>query len=274
MPAPALEHPAPRVRRAEALLDRGIQLRVAGRHREAEKVLVRAQVAAERAYGKRSLELRYVLNARGIICKYLARWTLGFTLYRRALRLAEAAGDVVLQAALEHNLAGLYHARGQYARGEPHARRAVELRTRARGTAHMLAQDRAALAALLEPQGKLDEAERLLGGALKVFTRQRDWYELGVNESNLAAVMFARGKRDEAARLYRRSLRHKRRSIGPDHPETAITLHNLGMVVCSSKRTEARRLLAAALLIFERSFGRRHPTTRACRENLATLDHA
>jgi tetratricopeptide (TPR) repeat protein len=270
----ALEHPEHRVRRAEALLDRGNQLRVAGRHRKAAKVLVRAQAAAERAYGKRSLELRDFLNARGIICKYLARWTLGFTLYRRALRLAEAAGDFVMQASIEHNLAGLYHARGQYARGEPHARRAVELRKRARGTAHELAQERAALAALLEPQGKLDEAERLFGGALKVFARHRDWYELGVNESNLATLMFARGKLDEAERLYRRSLRHKRRSIGPDHPDTAITLHNLGMVVCCGKRAEARRHLAAALLIFERTLGRRHPTTRASRENLAALDHS
>jgi tetratricopeptide (TPR) repeat protein len=259
-------------RRAEALLERGNRLRLDGRHREAAVVLERAQRHAEGAFGARSLELRHYLNARGIVCKYLAHWSLGLQLYRRALRMAITAGDLSLQASIEHNLGGLYHARGDYARGEPHARRSVELRVRARGTAHERAQERAALAALLEPQGKLDEAERLYRGALTVFARLGDEYELGVNESNLAAVMFARGKLAAAERLYRSALEHKRRSIGARHPDTALTLQNLGVVAAAAgRRAEARRHLLRALPIFERALGARHPDTRACRENLAAL---
>ena len=75
-------------------------------------------------------------------------------------------------ATLYHNLGGLEHARGRYARGEPFARRSVALREQALGLDHpTVAADVAALAALLVGQGKYDEAEAFYQRALAIFTR-------------------------------------------------------------------------------------------------------
>ena len=65
-------------------------------------------------------------------------------------------------ATLYHNLGGPEHARGEYARGEPFARRSVEIRERALGPDHIdVAADVAALAGLLDGQGKYEESEPL-----------------------------------------------------------------------------------------------------------------
>src|SRR4029450_4975001 len=95
----------------------------------------------------------------------------GDALYSRALQTAEraGAGDESL-ATLFHNIGGLEHARGQFARGEPAARRSVELRERALGSEHpAVAADVAALAALIDAQGRFDEAEAMYLRALATF---------------------------------------------------------------------------------------------------------
>ena len=61
-----------------------------------------------------------------------------------------------------HNLGGLEHSAGNWARGEPFARMSVRIRKRALGSRHpIVAHDMTALAALLDRQKKYDEAERL-----------------------------------------------------------------------------------------------------------------
>ena len=75
-------------------------------------------------------------------------------------------------ATLFHNLGGLDHARGLFAAGEPYARRAVEIRERLLSPDHTeTAAHLAALAALLDGQGRYDEAERLYLRALSIFER-------------------------------------------------------------------------------------------------------
>lgn len=78
--------------------------------------------------------------------------------------------DHVALATLCHNLGGLEHARGQHARGEPWARRAVLLREAALGPDHpVVAEDVAALAAILDGLGQRDEAEALYWRAIRTF---------------------------------------------------------------------------------------------------------
>src|SRR5437899_2606067 len=75
-------------------------------------------------------------------------------------------------ATLYHNLGGLEHARGHFAGGEPWARQSVAIREQALGPDHPeVAADVAALAALLDGQGKWDEAEALYRRALAIFER-------------------------------------------------------------------------------------------------------
>ncbi|HJY83424.1 MAG TPA: tetratricopeptide repeat protein, partial [Candidatus Binatia bacterium] len=62
----------------------------------------------------------------------------------------------------------------------------------------------AALAALLDGQGKYDEAEPLYRRALAVFEKTfgPQHYEVAVNCNNLAALCHAKGNDAEAEQLY------------------------------------------------------------------------
>src|SRR5439155_25419661 len=102
------------------------------------------------------------LNALGMLYKYAGRFDEAAALYDRALGLAERihGSEHVSLASLLHNVGGLEHARGEYAKGEAPARRSVELRERALGADHpAVAADVAALAAIVDGLGRHDEAE-------------------------------------------------------------------------------------------------------------------
>ena len=145
-------------------------------------------------------------------------------------------------AAVYHNLGGLEHARGRYARGEPHARRAVAIREQALGPDHPdVAADVAALAAILDGQGKYDEAEPLYRRAwpsssastVRSTTRSPSPEQPG-------GALARKGDEMKAERLYRRALAIKEKALGPDHPDTALTLNNLA-VLCKSRGSMRRQ---------------------------------
>lgn len=242
----------------------------------AEGTLRDALALAESRLGERDPDTARVLNQLGMLAKYTARFEEGRAAYRRALAIAEAAGgDPLLSADLYHNLGGLEHARGDFTAGEPFARRAVEIRARALGPDHPdVAADRAALAALLDGQGRNEEAEALYVAAIGVFERMRGPppLELAVSLNNLAAIRATQGRLQDAEPLYRRALELKEARLGPDHPDVATTLNNLAVLYRKDGRpAEAAPLYARTLAIFTRALGPDHPKTRTCRANYARL---
>jgi hypothetical protein len=70
-----------------------------------------------------------------VLYKYTGCFREALRLYRRALTIAvKVLGPEHPEVAtLCHNLGGLEHARGRYARGEPFARRSVAIREKALG---------------------------------------------------------------------------------------------------------------------------------------------
>ncbi|HMF43137.1 MAG TPA: hypothetical protein VKQ32_20840, partial [Polyangia bacterium] len=108
-------------------------------------------------------------RAVGTLCKYLGLMNGAAPLYRSALRVAEEA-------------------RERPAFGEPFARGRLAAEERAaRSDQRNVAIAVAALAALLDAQDRIDEAEPLYRRALKIFRRhpQRDGSELAVTLSGL-----------------------------------------------------------------------------------------
>src|SRR3569623_1794532 len=145
------------------LLDRLDRLSAA----EAEALARRALARAEAAYPGGDHLVAEALNALGMIHKFQGRYAEAEPLYQRALALVPALGDVEAEATVLHNLGGLCHARGDFAAGEPPARRAVELREAHLGPEHpATAADREAWGALLEGLGRLEEAERAYTSSL------------------------------------------------------------------------------------------------------------
>src|SRR5262249_33562808 len=147
--------------------------------------------------------------------------------YRAALAIMRhIEKDYGLLGNIYHNLGGLEHARGRYARGEKWARRAVEL-SRPLGEEHpRYLADVCALGGILDGQRKFDESEPIYRRAIAAYLKQfgPTHYEVAVNLNNLAAVRAARGDAAEARALYRRCLAVKQRLFGDRHPELAVTL--------------------------------------------------
>lgn len=252
--------------------------RALGRFAEADRAYRQGFADASRWLDARDPDLAGLLNNWGMLRKYQGRFTEAIRLYGRALRIARANRDREALATLYHNLGGVEHARGRFAAGVPHARRSVKLREEIHGRAGVaVAADVAALGALLDGVGQLDEAADLFERALVVFREKlgRRSSEVALTLSGLADVRHKQGQVILAERLYRRSLPMLEAKLGRSHPDVALTVHNL-----AHARREAGDLRAAdslysrALRTFERALGSRHPHTRACRAARETVRRA
>lgn len=70
----------------------------------------------------------------------------------------------------------------------------------------------------------------------------------------------------------REALSVKEKILGADHPDTALTMNNLGVIVQKQGRSqEARALFELALGHLEARLGTDHPRTRMVRGNLAAV---
>jgi tetratricopeptide (TPR) repeat protein len=135
-----------------------------------------------------------------------------------------------------------------------------------------VALDATALAAILDAQGKYDEAEPLYLRALAIFRRMRSDFDIAVNLNNLAALYQARGEVARPERLYKRALVIKERFFGPNHPEMATTLNNLALFYKALGRyADARTLYERVLRILQDALGPAHPSTTTCLYNYAQL---
>jgi tetratricopeptide (TPR) repeat protein len=261
---------------AEASAELAYQLRISARYDEANHVYEQAiAVASAQPPQSGSLALADLLTQRGILYKEIGRYAEAEVCYQRALAIVEresTVGDTRL-ADLYHNLGGLEHARRRPARGEAYARRAVEVRIEALGDNHPdVAFDTAALAAVLDAQGKYDEAEQLYHRALVIFRRLRSHFDVAVNLNNLAALYQARGEAVRPEKLYKRALVIKEKLFGARHPEIATTLNNLALFYKAVGRyADARALYERVLGILQESFGPAHPSTTTCVYNYAQL---
>ena len=124
-----------------------------GDYRRAEHLFQRALKLVECVLGPSDIEVATVLNNLGVLYKELGRFDEAESVYQRAMALVLAArGEASREVAtLYHNLGGLEYARRRYAKGEPHARRGLEIRERLLGPDHPdVAADAAALAAILD----------------------------------------------------------------------------------------------------------------------------
>ena len=257
----------------EPLVLLGNVRRLQGRYSDAETCLLRAWALAEQAQLPAWRQAR-VRNGLALIYKDTADYDEAAKLYHQALQ-DTAQNDLLARATLQHNLAGLAHAQGQFVEAEQPARCAVELRTAVLGRDHPdVAADLAVLGAVLHGQERHDEAEMVFNQALTAFQRHYgpDHYEVAVNLGNLAALYAATDRADEAQQCYERALEIKRRVLGSAHPEIATLLNNLAVLHKQRGRLPAaQECYEQALTVFKSTLGAEHPSTRTCRDNLERL---
>jgi tetratricopeptide (TPR) repeat protein len=149
-------------------------------------------------------------------------------------RLERARLTASEAAALEHHLADLANAQYRFVAAEEHARRALRLRrSDPRSTAVDVAQDVAVLAAAVAGQHRYDEARFLFGRALAACRAAQPArrYEIAGHLHNLAGIEHDCGRLAVAEVLYREALAIKRSLLGPAHPEVALLLTTLAILL-------------------------------------------
>jgi tetratricopeptide (TPR) repeat protein len=250
--------------------------RTLGNYAAADRGYRTALAEIRRRFGARDRYLAGVFNDLGVLRKAQGRYDDAFAFYRRALPLVPR-GDRHALATLAHNLGGIEHARGNYARAEPHARRSVKLRTALVGPNHpAVAADVAALAAIVEARGRLPEAAALYRRALAVFGRVLgpDSLEVGLNLACLAAVEQRRKAPRRARSLYARALLIQERVLGRHHADVAMTVNNLAVLERDEGNLKrAAALFRRALASFIRTLGTRHPHALLAQGNRRAIEH-
>ena len=72
--------------------------------------------------------------------------------------------------------------------------------------------------------------------------------------------------RERATKIYEKV-------YGPDHPDVAMTVNNLGGVLNDlGKQQEARKCFERALKIYRQKLGEDHPMTKIVKRNLESLN--
>ena len=88
--------------------------------------------------------------------------------------------------------------------------------------------------------------------------------------NDLGAQYAERGLLDRAEDLLERAVALKNLSLGPRHPDVAVTLNNLAVTYrLRGKPDRAAGVYSEAVRIFEESLGASHPKTVTCRTNRA-----
>lgn len=263
--------------RGRRLLARGNRALHGGRYDEAAWQLGRAVEAHERGYGESHLELAVPLTQLAMAYRGLGRFVDAGMAYQRALSILQTGGrgESIEAANVFHNLGGLEYAAGNWLRGEPFAREAVRIRTKLLGRNHpAVASDLTALAALLDRQKKLDEADRLNVRALSILEREYgpDHHLVAVALNNLAAVRHEQGAHLEAESMYRRALAIEQAQLGASHPKVASTLNSLAMLLKETRRPAAAApLFKHAVRLLTRGLGGNHRLVGVCLRNYAQV---
>ncbi|MCE7010681.1 tetratricopeptide repeat protein [Kibdelosporangium philippinense] len=209
-----------------------------------------------------------VHNVLGIVGKFTGEFDEAQAHYLRALELHE--DNPLGMAAILHNLGGLEHERRRPEAGIPWAERGLEIRRNVRPPDHPdIAADLGALGSLYLSAGRLDDAEKAFRQAISIFTAD---YEIAVVRGNLAHLQARQGRIEQAEDNYRAALAGKRKALGDDHPDIAVTAHNLGVLLFDAGRqAEGRELIEHALDLLTARFPADHPRVVAIARTLATL---
>jgi tetratricopeptide (TPR) repeat protein len=244
--------------------------REAGDYSGAADLLRVAIADAEAGLGPAAVELSALLNELGIVGKYSGGFVEAEIVYRRALAIEDRAGRSAgaNAASILHNLAGLAHARGDAEAALALAVRGIDIRAALpEPDPSGLAEDRAALAAILIDLGRYVEARVAL---VDLIDSGAPRYDVAVALHNLGSLRYREGDTVDAAAILRRSVKLKSAILGRRHPDLAVTLYNLSRCLQTlGKPRRARRHLTRAVAILDGTVAADHPTLVACLRKLA-----
>jgi tetratricopeptide (TPR) repeat protein len=200
---------------AETLSNLAVIRREQGDLDQAEKLIRRAVELREKYAGADSRELAWALNNLGAILHAAGRDAEADPVLRRALLIAETAGDDKLIGPILNGLGLSLMDQGEAARAEPVLRRALAIFEKSSGS---------------------------------------DSLEVGRAANNLGMLYCLNREYAKAETELRRALQLYEKHVDPEHPFLAVTLNNLFTILADEKRfDEGEPYLRRALAICEKT---------------------
>jgi CHAT domain-containing protein len=260
---------------AKALSAKAMELREAGRYREAFPLLEQALAIREKTVSPAWFaEGAYALADLYIHRGYFAE---AETLYKRALeKLEKTRGldDVYVGKGLTE-LADFYSLMGRYTEAEPLEKRALAIYEKVYGSNHpFVAIQLHNLASGYDQQGRYAEAEPLHERALPIVEKARGPEDPLVADSlaNLGDHYDRTGRYAKAEPFLKRALAIYEKALGPEGDMVAARLNALALLYVHQDRyAEAETLYKRALSIREKVLGSAAPGLAESRNSLATV---
>ncbi len=138
---------------------------------------------------------------------------------------------------------------GKYAEAIPIARRVLAIREKTLGPDHLdVGTSSNDLAELYRGLSRFAEAEPLFKRAISIYEQARAPHaHLSQSLNNLAELYQVQGRYADAEPLHKRALGIREKALGPEHPDVAVSLNNLGRAVRGPRPLRRGRTARQAL---------------------------
>ncbi len=246
-------------------VDRAMELERRGNYKEAERILLAAARAEERA-GSGSIELAFILNDLGVLYTKVGRYGDAEQHLKRAIRILKALpGDdneqFLANATLDLAVVYLDSNRGREAEKLDLFRLLAILRQPGDQV-----RAKTMIAALASSRGDLVEAERLYREVLAYWSEpvraERHGPAIATMMNNLGVLALWQGRMEAARDWLERSLEMWRTLEGPAGPARVKAMANVATAYMRAKHyDEAVLWLERAVAAGQTTFGELHPLT-------------
>ena len=168
-------------------------------------------------------------------------------------------------------------ASGEFSRALPILQKVLEDQQKGKASEIELASAMNNLASALREVGKMDEArsyfEQVLQRVEKASGVDHPLYGAALN--NCALTLEAQKDFKNALTMHEKSLALRTRALGPQHPDVALSMHNLGVCLLRDDKVKNRDQAAEygkkAIGIWEKTLGPKHPTVIEARKDWGDL---
>ena len=265
------------LRRLDVMNQRVVELRAAGKFREALSLAQDSLEIVKTTLGKEHRFYAFGLNELAYEYHSLQDYAHAEPLYRQALEIYKnvLGEEHPSYAGVLNNLAVLYLETADYTQAEPLLRRALEIRRKVLGGEHsQYAHSLNNLASLYHETGDYVRAEPLSREALEiaktVLGEEHPNYATCLN--NLAELYRDMADYGRAESFYRQAIEVERKVLGEEHPDYAASLNNLALLYeAMGDFSQAEPLYLQALAITRSVLGEVSPNYASGLNNLAEL---
>ena len=242
----------------------------------AVKFLEYIRGASETVYGLNHEHTLIVMNDLGVCYEKLARYSDAEALYERATHLwaAKDVPNIHEMWTLQHNLAAICQAQGNYVEAERYAAEIHQKRSEVNELAHHQSISTSILlASIYRDQRKYIESEKLLLEIVSHYTddqRQDPQYLIALND--LGLIYKHQERFDEAESKYLLSKKWTEQLYGSNHPSTLTSITNLASLYQQTNRCElAEPLYTVSVAGLIKTLGSKHPRVLTVQRGLGIV---